>query len=484
MHYRLTCFTFLFLFTAHTAVAQADLAKRKISLEESVRQALKSNLSLQLQREDVESAKGATLSAEGKFDIYLQADAAYQNKELTPIVPGGSAEEDTGALNIEAAKVFSTGTAVTLGWKNNSYKSDSENLLLNPSYNSGLQFNVQQPLLKGFGTDIQTASLRAAEKQLESNSFLVNSEAANLAAQVKQAYWILVYAWQNIEVKKLSLELTHKLLAETEAKIEAGKLAPVEIYQPQSEVARKEELLITAERAIGTAEDNLKLLLNSDDWLTEYNPSDKPTTEIIQLDLPKILENALQNRPDIKAADLSTEAARLQLKIREDDIRPDLSLVGGLGVGGTDDDYGYSVDNSLKDPDSSWQVGITFSVPLQNRVAKGYRQQAKANLNKATTSGDLLRQEVRRSVRTTIRDIELAIKALEATRKTSLATQKRLEAEEAKFNSGRSTTLDVLAAQEAYSEALSQENLTKVTYANTIAELDRIQGLVTFTSAK
>jgi outer membrane protein len=372
MHSRLTLVTlFLTLFTAHNALAQPDPLKREISLEESVRQALKSNLNLQLQREEVESAKGVSLSAEGKFDIYVEADAGYQSQELTPIIPGGPQEEDKGAWNVEAAKLFSTGTAVTLGWQNTSYESDSENLLLNPSYSSGLNLTLQQPLLKGFGSDIQTASLRAAEKQLEASSFEVDSEAANLAAQVKQAYWALVYAGQNIEVQKLSLELTQKLLAETEAKIEAGKLAPVEIYQPQSEVARKEEDLISAERAIGIAEDNLKLLLNSDEWLTVYSPTDTPTTERIKLDLPVILENALQKRPDIKAADLSTEAARLQLQIREDEIRPDLSLVGGAGVGAMNDDYGYSIDNSLRDSDSSWQVGVTFSVPLQNRVAKG-----------------------------------------------------------------------------------------------------------------
>jgi outer membrane protein len=89
---------------------------------------------------------------------------------------------------------------------------------------------------------------------------------------------------------------------------------------------------------------------------------------------------------------------------------------------------------------------------------------------------------VRRTVRTTIRDVTLAIKALEATRKTSLATQKRLEAEQAKFDSGLSTTLDVLAAQQAYSTALSQEKQTAIVYANSLAELDRIQGLVTISS--
>ena len=61
--------------------------------------------------------------------------------------------------------------------------------------------------------------------------------------------------------------------------------------------------------------------------------------------------------------------------------------------------------------------------------------------------------------------LQLAIKALDATRKTSLASQKALEAEQAKFAAGRSTTLDVLIAQEAYAKALSQQNRTNANYA-------------------
>ena len=86
-------------------------------------------------------------------------------------------------------------------------------------------------------------------------------------------------------------------------------------------------------------------------------------------------------------------------------------------------------------------------------------------------------------MRTTLRDVQLALKAMEATKKTSLASQKRLEAEQAKFDAGRATTLDVLTAQEAYSEALSQEKLAEVSYAVALAELDRIQGLTGLAAA-
>lgn len=463
-------------FASHTLATES---KREISLKQAVELALANNLNLQLQKEAVESAKGAYMSAEGKFDTYFEADANLQSEELTPISIGGASNQDTGDWNVGASKTLKTGTSIGLGWNNSRYDSDSQGLLFNPSHNSGLNLNLRQPLLKGFGTEIQTAELRAAEKQQAATTFQVDSRAADLAAEVKNAYWNFVYAWQNIEVQQLSLSLAEKLLAETKAKIDAGKLAPVEIYQPQSEVARREETLISAERAIGVAEDDLKLLINSQDWLIAYQPIDQPEIREVELDLPQILENALNSRPDLKASELTIEAARIELERAGDETRPDLSVIGGLSFSATESDYSDSLEKSVSDPNNRWLLGLAFSVPLENSAAKGYQQQAKASYNIARTNGELLRQQIRRSVRTNIRDIKLVTKALEATRKTSLATLKRLEAEQAKFDSGRSTTLDVLQAQEAYSQALSQENLTSVSYANTLAELDRIQGLVT-----
>ncbi|WP_163340209.1 TolC family protein [Desulfopila sp. IMCC35008] len=453
-------------------------ATQPLTLKQAVERALQNNLNLKLTLEDTEIAGGNVDIAQSRFDKNITAQAGYESQEATQLMIGGAEQEDTGNFNLNLAKRFTTGTEFQFGWQNNSYDSDSTAMILNPVYTSGLNMGLAQPLLRGWGSDIQTAAVQAAEKNYDASSYQVDSTAADLAAEVKTGYWNLVFAWQDISVKKLSLELAQKLLGETEAKISAGKLAQVEVYQPQSEVARREEDLIGAERAIGTAEDNLKLLMNSGDWLIQYEPTDSPLTTPVTLEPFSVLNNALENRPDLKATELAIQAARLDEMIAEDNLRPELNLSGGLAYGGTDDGYSEAISASIDDPDLGWQVGLNFTHSLDNSMARGRLRQAKANHSKARTNLQLLKLQITKSVRTTVRDVELAIKAMEATRKTSLATKKRLEAEEAKFEAGRSTTLDVLAAQEAYSQALSQENRTAIVYVQSLAELDRIQGLI------
>jgi outer membrane protein len=450
----------------------------KLTLAEAVQLALANNIGLQLQKDDVNSAEGAREAAEGEFDIIAKGEGGAESLEKTPLIPGDSEEERTAQWAVGLQKKYTTGTEVSLNWTNSRFASTPATTLVDPVYNSGLTLGVRQPLLQGFGTDRQTATMRASEKNLAAATFLVGAEAANLAAKVKGAYWNLVYAWQDKSVKELSLKLARKLLEETEEKIRAGKLASVDIYQPQSEIARREEGLISADRAIGLHEDELKLLLNSRDWQEPFIPADLPPPAQVVPDLKVVEDNAFSSRPDLKAAELAIQAAKIQEEVALDNIRPSLALVGLVGQGGTKDAYGDSLSDAVDDPKTQWQAGLAFSMPLQNSGAKGQYRQAGAAHNKAKNSAKLLRLQVQQSVRTTVRDVQLALKAMEATKKTTLATGKRLEAEQAKFDVGRATTFDVLTAQDAYSQTLSQEKQSEVGYALALAELDRIQGQV------
>ncbi len=451
----------------------------RLTLVEAVQQAMVNNLGLQLQKDDVNSAEGAKEAAEGEFDIIASGEAGAESQEKTPLISGASEEDRTAQWAVGLQKKYTTGTELSLNWTNSRFASTPTTTLIEPVYNSGLTLGLRQPLLKGFGVDRQTAIIRVSEKSLAAATYLVDFEAANLAAKVKSAYWNLVYAWQDKSVKQLSLTLAMKLLDETEEKVRAGKLAPVDIYQPQSEIARREEGLISADKTIGLYEDELKLLLNSRDWQVPFIPVDLPPAAGPMPDLLLVEDNALKNRPDLKAAEFAVQAAKIQENAALDNTRPSLALVGLVGQGGTEDGYGDSLSDALDDPKTEWQAGLAFSMPLQNSAAKGQYRQASAALNKAKNSVQLLRLQVQQSVRTTVRDLQLALKAMEATKKTSLASSKRLEAEQAKFAAGRATTFDVLTAQEVYSQALSQEKQSQVTYALALAELDRIQGLVT-----
>lgn len=456
-----------------------------LSLTAAVNMAMENNLGLRLNSLQAKSAKGALETEKGAFDTALEAglsDKENRYESSTDLLGRGTIKEQTLDWKASLAKTFQTGTGLDLTWQNRRYNTNTVFTTLNPSYTSSIYLNLTQQLLKGRGKKQQTRGIRAAQKGLEAAFYLVDDKAAELAAQVKKAYWELVFALQNIEVKKLSLHLANTLLEETRQKIEIGVLAPIEIHQPEAEVARREEAIILSEKNIGNAEDTLKLLMNMSDWsisiVTIDTPTDRPISSDEELMVEAVLKSAMDNRRDIKAADLRAESARLIQAQAGSALLPSLALVAGAGLNGLDDNYGGSVRDFSKESFYSWNVGLSFQVPFKNRVARGNYISAGASAEKARVEAESLRQSVTRSVREAVRNVRLAIKSINATKKTSLASLKRLEAEQSKFAIGLSTANYVLEAQESYARALAGQKRALIDYVEALADLDRVQGLI------
>ncbi len=439
---------------------------------------LENNLGLLLQQENVVISREQIETARGEFDTFLHADAAMGESRTSTILTGEESEADLATISGELAKKLTTGTELSLRAGNRREQNDPNTYLVDPAYSSSLGVTVNQPLLYGRGPEVQTALIESARKQFQAEEYLVQSQAADLAAAVKNAYWELVYSWQDIEVQKLSLTLASRLLEETRLQIEAGRLARIEVFQPESEVARREQQLISGERAIGVAEDNLKILLNSKNWLESIEPLDRPVLSEDSVELNSVMDNALANRPDLLAAKSQTRGAEIIAARKKNHTLPRLGLYGKAGIGASGDDFGRPYDNIGDDNDQHWQLGINFSIPLENHYAQGEYRASLSIIRKTKIQTEILAQEIRRKVRSSVRDVELAQKAIEATRKTTLATAKRLEAEQTKFESGKSTTFDVLAAQESYARTLSDEYRAKVVYVQSMAEIDRVQGII------
>ena len=463
------------------ALGSEDL---QLTIDEAVSLALEKNLNLKLQKNEVVMGQGVELIEKGAFDSLFEAGVSSQEQSMTSLFTGAEETEKGTLWNAAIKKKFTTGTEIAFSWENELVDTDSTFVALNRLYNSSIGVSISHPLLRGNSREAQTAGVKAAEKYTEAATYLVEDRAADLAAQVKNAYWELVFTRQDIEVKKLSLKLAENLRDETSKKIESGILAAVEIYQPDSEIARREELLIAAERDIANAEDNLKLLINSQEWPASIIPGDTPEIKSQKPDFQAVLENVLTKRPDIKASDLLVDGAEIMVSKAEDDLKPSLALSGAAGMKGDGDDYGNSLDETFSDPQLSWQIGLIFQLPLGNRTSRGSLARARAELNNARYKAEVLRQEATRKAREAVRDVNLALKTIEATRKTSLASQKRLEAEQAKFDVGLATANDVLEFQDSYAQALISEKRAAIYLAKARAELDRVQGVVSFGNQK
>ena len=99
---------------------------------------------------------------------------------------------------------------------------------------------------------------------------------AQTLANVRNAYWDLVFAQSAVDVAQRATELADKLVEDNQARVEVGTLAPLDIVQAQAEAATRRQNLAAAEATAQTAELALKryIVSGTDDplWRQTIRP--------------------------------------------------------------------------------------------------------------------------------------------------------------------------------------------------------------------
>ena len=283
--------------------------------------------------------------------------------------------------------------ALSLGWGNTRTSTNSTFYFLNPSYDSGLTFSLTQPLLRGFGTDVNRTGIEVARRSREIGALQFEAIVIATIGQVESAYWNLVYRIDNLKVKQQSLKLAQDLLDQTRTRVRIGTSAPIDIVQSEATVAVREQEIIAAENAVVDAGDQLKSLMGferPDDWKTVIVPRDSlEVSTDLPVDLDVAISEALETRPVLRQRSVERQIRELNYLAADNSVKPALDLSVGYGysgVGGTlhveNEVIEGGWDDAMRqiwDRDyPQWQAGIGFSYTLGNHQAKAQRARSAA----------------------------------------------------------------------------------------------------------
>ena len=165
---------------------------------------------------------------------------------------------------------------------------------------------------------------------------------AQTGRNVRNAYWDLVYAINNLEVQRQSLTLAQQSLRDNRARVEIGTMAPIDIVEAQSEVARNDEAVIVAEAAIKAAEDRLRALIfdpsSPDFWSVTLEPSDTAPFQTQAINTDQAVQRALENRTDLKQAKNGLQQNDISIRYLRNQLMPEVNAnltYRGSGTGGT-----------------------------------------------------------------------------------------------------------------------------------------------------
>ncbi|GIW44557.1 MAG: hypothetical protein KatS3mg077_1839 [Candidatus Binatia bacterium] len=478
------------------------------TLAQCIALALQNNTGLQVQRLNPIAAAAEVRRARSTFDprffATLTRDRATQ-PATTFLFAGGSPVlfNQNFTLNAGIRKTLLTGGQVSVQFSNNRRLTNPSlaNPLV-PLYTTSLSVNLVQPLLQNFGwryalllVDIAAAAQEAAYHQYV-------AAITNLVAQVERAYWGLVLAKENVRVQEQGLQLAREILRQNEGKYKVGALPHTAVLEAQANVASREASLIRARNAVVVARDQLRALINAKaeegSALLMLDAEDQPSVEPYATDLQTSLARALEQRPELAAARMDVRAKGLQRKVAENQLLPQLNLVGGIGVnglagtdrkvtfgnppqpvpvnpsfvGGYGDALGLLPDGRFY----NYAIGATIEVPLANAQSKAAYAQSNITFQQSHLNLRQLQEAVTLEVKTALANLESDLKAIEATRAARLAAEENVRNQKARYDVGLATTKDLLDFAEQLTRAQFAEAEALVRYNTDLAELRRVEG--------
>ena len=472
-----------------------------LTVDEAVARALERNLDIRVERLNPRLQDFSIAALEANYRPTLTSVFANGESVTLPT------SQLTGAARLQTETVrYDGGVAQNMKWGGGSYqigfqnrRTDSSNLFAtrNPSYTTSLNFAFVQPLLRGFKIDNTRAQLRITALEREISEVGVQTRLTNTLASVRNAYWDLLYAIRATEVARRSLELSSKLVEDNRMRVEIGTLAPIDIVQAQAEEANRRQAVAAAEATRQTAELTLKRLIVSgtDDplWTSTINPVDQPAIVNNPINLEGAVARALGARTDVLTARKELEQTDVTLQSLVNQTLPALDLqasYGLAGLGGTQFErqgLGGAVSRTISGgyidalrnitglDAPSWNLQLNLSYPIGATAAEA--NHARAKLQRQQTEAQLKALEL--TVATEVTNAALTVQSsqerLQAATVARELAEKRLEAEQSKFEVGMSTNFQVVQAQRDLRDALNIELQAILNYKRALVDFERVQ---------
>ena len=478
-----------------------------ITADEAVARALEKNIDISVARITPRLADFTIAGLEANYRVNLTSAAGNTRQTDLPRVTTQGISAPTTSMRENwsagiAQNLFWGGGNYTVNWTNSRFDSPSSVNIRNPQFQSGLTASFVQPLLRGFRIDSTRAALQTNRISQRNDEIALNATTITTQASVRNAYWDLVFAIENVEAARRSLELSTKLVQDNRARVEIGTLAPIDIVTAQAEEATRRQTLVQAQGSLRTAELALKRLIVSgtDDplWRANINPVDRPPSAPEPIDLEAAVSRALQQRTDLQQSKNNLQISDINLRNQVDLTRPQLNLTANYGLAGLGGPFLQrtgAVDPITGGPASNvipsgyldalrniagfdaptWTVGFNFAYPIGLSTQEATVARSRLSVQQTQANLKALELQVATDVTNAALTVSSSLESVQASGAARELSQKRLEAAQSKFEVGMATNFEVVQAQRDFADALSNELRAILNYRKALVNFETVQ---------
>ncbi len=489
---------------AATVVKNIQLPVR-MTLMQAIADAMQHNLSIKIQSYTPAISESQIVAAEAVFDPTFVGQIQYQHLDQptpyaqtlgSPNSPVGINNEDQVNSQIGVKKLLSTGGTVSLIGSDNYQDFHSSTSLppdINPSHTSDLALELKQPLLQGFGSQVNNAQIYIARRNQQIALSEFRAEVIKIVSRVERTYLQLAQAAADLHFEQQLVRQAKKTLLRLKNRLHMD-VDSVQMNQARAAVDQAKYNLASVRKQVGDLSETLKALLNDPAIPVGPGPNiipiNKPTAVPFAYDLDQDIATALQQRGIMRRDRMAVEKAGIRRSVAENALLPKADLIAATDSSGLSPDGSFpgGFNRMISDPHIGFTVGLDLEIPIGNRAARAQLYRRRLLRRQALTQMLKDAQDIARDVASDLlnltadwRQIHLARRR----RKSAAAVLRGLEVEELSGQALDPTFLqlelnaqqDLAQAEITEAQALTSYNIDMVKFQRdqgTLLEFDRV----------
>lgn len=464
-----------------------------ISMERAIRTAVQNNLALQFARLQPAIAEAQLVTAQAAFDAVLFSNVdvssidSPRSRQTQNNVPSGPAldERSTVATTTGIRRPLPSGGQFIFQQDYNYSDINTPGFSQIPNPNNDLAYTIrfEQPLLRGFGSDVGLASVRLARNAERDAIASLKRDLIRTVTDTERAYWTVVQAQAELAILQRLYERGITVRDQVLAR-EGIDATPAQKADARARVERRRADVVRGQNALRLASDALKVLMNDPDLPVGGEalllPADQAVDAPVSFSLIDVLATAVRARPELTQAILSIDNTSIRQLVADNARLPRLDLILQSRFAGLNDNFSDAFDQATDGEFIDYLAGIRFEQPLGNRAAESEFRRRREERKQATLAYRNAVQQVLQECKRALRNVVTSYQLIEQTRVSRLAETENLRSFEVEKRLIRGYDVNSLDLEFRRQEALAQSEREEigalVDYQNAIAQLYQAMG--------
>jgi len=465
----------------------------RMTLQEIIQRAVANNLDIKVAGYTPAIDETRVIEADARFDPTYFAQLTFERRDRDIFITNGAQLSDEYGYATTAQtglrQNLASGGQVELRAQttNNQFKGSAGfggSARPNVSnWDNQLVLQLTQPLLRDFGNDINRARITINRNNQRVSILEFRKQLEETLANIEETYWRLVQAERDLKVQENLLSRT----TDTSIRLLNRRnvdVTDVQINQAIASVEQRRRLLIAAKRQVKDFSDQLKRLMQDPTLqvssATMLLPAQEPLAEPVRFDLQEQIQTALESRFELGQQYLRIDNADVARQVAKNNLLPELNLTAQGNLQGLESDFGMATGELARTDRFSWQLGLSFEIPIGNRAARAIYARAMLQRQQAVDQYRNLIDQIQLEVSTSSRGVETRWEEVVASRKSRYAAEKSLAGIESREAAGEPLTPEFvnlkLSEQERLAQAARDENEALAQYNIAIEQLERSKG--------